>query len=850
MARLSEQLRDWLARAEILARGAERRRIDAARALDAGRPWEARYEALAILDELPRSPVALALWADAAEAMLLDHEVAEALAQLVREVPFRADVWLRLASVHERLGADPRAELERAAELGEPTEAADWARLYLADRDLRAGDGPRAERWLGQLSLGARSWSETLLRRVEVWLATGDTAKVREASAALPDPAPLDGRRWLTRGRILALDSLDAALPAFSRALLLDAPGALEVVAHSVARSEDLRAREQLRQLVADLGLADDPRWRAAVAIAEGRRDQALRALADAARQNPDPVLADRYLSEAVELRDVAALAGALALLRERGSEPDPALATLAAALEENEPSRILEALDAAGGRAAAWAAERRRAVYRDFWGAHVAWRPLLTELAAVSGRLVLLDLLSEVEAIAIDLDRPLRVAVVGEFNAGKSSFINALLGEAVAPVGVLPTTATLNTLAWAPDRFARIERRRPSVEPDRVIAHGELRSTLAGLDPTTVAKVTLYAPLEPLRRVEILDTPGFNAPDAAHTDAARRAFTEAHAAIWLLDAAQPLKESERAVLAEISGLGVPLLVLVNKLDRLDAPTQVDAALAHVTQGLAEAGLAVEAPPIAFSARLALSGRAGDGAALERSNWRAVESVLERTLVDRSDLLRERVLRRRARAIAVRLGVAASQQAAERRRSSEGLERRSAELAAAVSRIGAERASLELKLEESLESALAELDRELRPIRGVAEELSARRFIVARARATIGAALARTAVSFLALEPAAARYVAQRLKPRSELLAAAVAPWLRSDQAWASQSARSGDRVAARTQIVALVVDELSRIAEDGVTENAAPPQPPAEARAEALAEVLGELGPGPRLTT
>ncbi len=849
MARLSEQLRDWLARAEILAHGAERRRLDGARALDAGHPWEARYEALAILDELPHSPVALALWADAAEAMLLDHEVAEALAQLVQEVPFRADVWLRLASVRERLGADPRAELERAAELGEPTEAADWARLYLADRDLRAGDGPRAERWLGQLSLGARSWSETLLRRVEVWLATGDTARVREAGAALADPAPLDGRRWLTRGRILALHSLEAALPAFSRALLLDAPGALEIVGRSVTGSEDLRAREQLRQLIADLGLADDPRWRAALAIAEGRRDQALQALADAARQNPDPALADRYLSEAVELRDVAALAGALALLRERGAEPDPALATLAAALgeNENEPSRILEALDAAGGRAAAWAAERRRAVYREFWGAQVAWRPLLTELAAVSGRLALLDAVSEVEAIAIDLERPLRVAVVGEFNAGKSSFINALLGEPVAPVGVLPTTATLNTLAWAPDRFARIERRRPSLEPDRVIAHGELRSTLAGLDPTTVAKLTLYAPLEPLRRVEILDTPGFNAPDAAHTDAARRAFTEAHAAIWLLDAAQPLKESERAVLAEISGLGVPLLVLVNKLDRLDQPDQVAAALAHVTTGLAEAGLAVEAPPIAFSARLALSGRAGDGAALERSNWRSVESLLERTLVDRSDLLRERVLRRRARAIAVRLGAAAAQQAAERRRSSEGLERRSADLAAAASRIGAERTSLELKLEDGLESALGELDRELRPIRGVAEELSARRFIVARARATIGAALTRTALSFLALEPAAARYVAQRLKPRSELLAAAVAPWLRSDQAWGSSSGRSGDRAAARTQIVALFVDELSRIAEDGVTENVAPPQPPAEARAEALAEVLGS---GPQQQT
>ncbi|HET6280510.1 MAG TPA: tetratricopeptide repeat protein, partial [Polyangia bacterium] len=54
--------------------------------------------------------------------------------------------------------------------------------------------------------------------------------------------------------------------------------------------------------------------------------------------------------------------------------------------------------------------------------------------------------------AHALDaFDRPLLVAVMGEFNAGKSSFVNALLGEAIAPVGVTPTTATINVLRHGP---------------------------------------------------------------------------------------------------------------------------------------------------------------------------------------------------------------------------------------------------------------------------------------------------------------------------------------------------------------------------------------------------------------
>ncbi len=41
----------------------------------------------------------------------------------------------------------------------------------------------------------------------------------------------------------------------------------------------------------------------------------------------------------------------------------------------------------------------------------------------------------------------------MGEFNAGKSSFVNVLAGEAVAPTGVTPTTATVNVLRYAPNR-------------------------------------------------------------------------------------------------------------------------------------------------------------------------------------------------------------------------------------------------------------------------------------------------------------------------------------------------------------------------------------------------------------
>src|SRR3954466_12771563 len=49
------------------------------------------------------------------------------------------------------------------------------------------------------------------------------------------------------------------------------------------------------------------------------------------------------------------------------------------------------------------------------------------------------------------DLEELFLLVVVGEFNAGKSAFINALLGQEVLPEGVTPTTATINLLRYGP---------------------------------------------------------------------------------------------------------------------------------------------------------------------------------------------------------------------------------------------------------------------------------------------------------------------------------------------------------------------------------------------------------------
>lgn len=805
MARLSDQLVDWLSRVELLARGAERHRLDALRALEAGRAWDARESALAIVDELPRSRVGLLLWADAAEAALLDHEVVEALERLSRELPFRADVWYRLAQARHRLGQTPDDDLFRSAELAEPASAADAARLWLADRDCARGDSARAERWLSQLSLAGRRSEAAVWRRVEMALDAGDEALARELGSTLPVPPVLDARAWLVRARLLSLTADPSAPDAWSRAVLLAAPGLIPALAAHVSHQADARRRQQLLGLAKDVGIASDPLLRAAFARAEGAMDAALAALGEAA-DGAAPGVAERYLALALEARSAQRLKHASS----RVAALSPPVAALVAALDAQTDDARLAALDGSDGE---WAEALRREVFAHWLpqGAPPRFAELIVELRRLARGLADFDTWPDIAQVERDLDRPLRVAIVGEFNAGKSSLINALIGEDVAPVGVLPTTATLNHLVWAPDRFARIER--SDGGPDRVVPHAELRRALGEVPPEHVRRVGIYAPLELLRKLELVDTPGFNAPDSAHAASARAAFRQAHVALWLLDATQPLKDSERVVLEEIREQGLPLVVLLNKLDRLPDADALARALEHVQAGLARAGVTTEAAVVAFSARLALAGKAGDADALARSRFAQVEALVEGVLVGASDALKARVLRRRCREIALRLSERAD--ALTREHAAEHARR-----AALVKRLGdaeallGERDRMVRTLEPACDAAIAAFLADTRPVATIVEDPAARRFVRARARAVLATPLVSALTAALGVAPDEGPEIRRALAPRVEALAAMSA---------VSLLAGTAER---RDLVVALAEEAARALAELGSELGFEPPVP------------------------
>ena len=196
-------------------------------------------------------------------------------------------------------------------------------------------------------------------------------------------------------------------------------------------------------------------------------------------------------------------------------------------------------------------------------------------------------------------------LVVAGEFNSGKSSFINALLGERVLPEGVTPTTDRINLLRHGPE-----------------ITEQHLEAFL--LERTY--------PAELLREITIVDTPGTNAIIRRHEELTRDFIPRADLVLFVTSADRPFTESERGFLEQIREWGKKIVFVVNKVDILPRPEDRQQVLGFVREH-AQALLA-EAPRLfPVSAREALAARAdGSAEGWRASGFEAVDTYLVQTL--------------------------------------------------------------------------------------------------------------------------------------------------------------------------------------------------------------------------
>lgn len=199
-------------------------------------------------------------------------------------------------------------------------------------------------------------------------------------------------------------------------------------------------------------------------------------------------------------------------------------------------------------------------------------------------------------------------IVIAGEFNSGKSSFVNALLGEQVLPEGVTPTTDAITLLGYG----------------DEVAS--EIRSS--GL------RVTSF-PAEVLRQLTIVDTPGTNAVIRHHEQLTREFIPRADLVLFATSADRPFTESERGFLELIKEWGKKITIVLNKVDILSEQER-EQVVAFVREH-ARTLLGVTPDIFPVSARLATRARQSEGAERERLWEASLFGAVEHYVVDTLD---------------------------------------------------------------------------------------------------------------------------------------------------------------------------------------------------------------------
>lgn len=172
-------------------------------------------------------------------------------------------------------------------------------------------------------------------------------------------------------------------------------------------------------------------------------------------------------------------------------------------------------------------------------------------------------------------------IVVLGEFKRGKSTFINALLGKSLLPMGILPETATINVIHYSDVLSANV------VYSDGYIEKGEptytyLKQFSACQNNDSIEKIkyiNIGYPAEFLKNnIILVDTPGVSDLSEQRTEVTYSYIPKANAVIFLLDSVSPLKETERNFIRDkLLPLGINnIMFIANRYDFVDEDEEED----------------------------------------------------------------------------------------------------------------------------------------------------------------------------------------------------------------------------------------------------------------------------------
>jgi len=204
-------------------------------------------------------------------------------------------------------------------------------------------------------------------------------------------------------------------------------------------------------------------------------------------------------------------------------------------------------------------------------------------------------------------------LVILGQFKRGKSTFINALLGETILPTAIIPLTSVVTILRYGKQLKIEVAFHNGQMEevdlsrlPEYITERGNPENQKG------VREVTIYYPSDYLQDgVRIIDTPGVGSVYRHNTDVAYSYLPFVDAGIFIVSADPPLSQSEHQFLKDIREYVDKLFFILNKIDQVSGE-DIRESMAFTSHILEENLGTGRVKIFPLSARWALEGKQAD----------------------------------------------------------------------------------------------------------------------------------------------------------------------------------------------------------------------------------------------
>lgn len=204
--------------------------------------------------------------------------------------------------------------------------------------------------------------------------------------------------------------------------------------------------------------------------------------------------------------------------------------------------------------------------------------RGLLEIISDVCNRFQMISLTRQLEATQTLLSEnpPIDVAVLGQFKAGKSSFLNSLIGQNVLPVGAIPVTTAITRLQYGTKEQALIKHFNGQIT--EVPLTDIINFTSEAQNPgnaKNVAIVDIETPsLKKYPGIRLVDTPGLGSIFKYHEATSESWLPSVGTAILAVSSDRPLSENDLELIRELTSHTPNIILLLTKCDILSSEQQ------------------------------------------------------------------------------------------------------------------------------------------------------------------------------------------------------------------------------------------------------------------------------------